>query len=592
MNFEKRKIKILLKWLYACAALICCYFTLKQLRRYSISLRYICMLLCVLSFVRMDMVEDKVRKVFDRPWKKLLEALLEIWGVFAMTGMYYFYNPFSTPIFTKRYPGLLYLILTCIWVRPLMRMILAFLIKGGENIAIGGHKTGNMIKIRLGLIGFMIVLCIPFLIAFNPAISSPDSRYCFHSAHALWDDGFSMLDWHPPFYVFIMSLFLKVCDSVSFLIVMQYIFFAIVFVDGIIFLYRCGFSKKLLGAFYFFIAFSVNHLIMLTTLWRDVPYMISIMWLTILLMKYVMRHEIYQGKWGWYVQFVIALVFTAFFRQNGILPAIAVIVILPIAMKFTKRIVISCIVCVMLMVSVKGPLYDFMNVIPAPQEKFVPLANDMMFSYYMGYPVSEDVMEVINKVTLGDPDNFLFNPYYVRVITDAEPSGYSVLEFMKIYGKNIIDNPRMMAAAVVLRSSAAWSIVRPWDEHATCANYLGEINYEEEGKYTYPLRRENELTRVLTSICTWINLNSILNPIYWRVGIYNLFILFTMTITFCCRVKRKLFYMLPFIPISTNVAGIIIASGWSDYRIYWPSMAVGLFLMFFFLHERRTQEQA
>ena len=589
------KKKDLLFRLYAVLAIGSCFFTLSQLsrrnyRQYSIGLCFFCLVICLYSVLKLQLIEKLIREIFDRPWKKIIRVLLEIYGAFAMTGMYYFQTEYSTVVWGKRYPEILYFILTYCWVRPVIDLVMALFVKAESFISYNEHSVN--IKSRLILIIIMMAPCVPFLVAFNPAITSPDSRYCYMAAHALWEPGFSMLNWHPPFYVFIMSLFLKIYNSVSYLIVVQYICFSLVFVDGIIFLYRCGYSKKAVGTLYIFVAFSVNHIILLTTLWRDVPYTISILWLTILLMKYIMRYEIYKDKVSWYIQYIFAVIFTAFFRQNGILPAVVIIIIFPFVVRFAKKVLLSSLICVLLMGMVVGPLYDFMNVIPAPQQKFIPLANDIMLSYYVGEPVSEDAMEVINKMTANDPDNYTFSPYYVHFLSNYEPSGYSVPDFMRIYIGNIIDNPRMMLAAIALRSSAAWSIVRPRDEPATCANFLGEQVYE-QGSYPdewiYPLRKENVLTDILTIVCKGINSVPVLNVIYWRTGIYNLLMLLVAGITFCSSKKQRIYHILPFIPILVHFVCIVFASGWSDYRIYWPSMPVGMFLLFFFFYNRKRQ---
>ena len=44
----------------------------------------VCGLLCVISVLRSGAGADRIKKVFDRPWKKILQALLEMYGTFAM----------------------------------------------------------------------------------------------------------------------------------------------------------------------------------------------------------------------------------------------------------------------------------------------------------------------------------------------------------------------------------------------------------------------------------------------------------------------------------------------------------------------------
>lgn len=571
-----------LKVIYAVAALVCCYLTLEPLAGHiSRSIRMVCGLLCVISVLRSGAGADRIKKVFDRPWKKILQALLEMYGTFAMVGMYVLPSGIEPDV---KYPAWFFFILAFFWMHPVMKCFIAFLIKTGDTVSVERHETG--LKARFLLMGIVLLPCMVFLAAFNPAITTSDSVYCFEAAHQLWQPDFSMQDWQPPFYVFVLNLLLKICDSITFLIVLQCVCFAIVFVDGILFFYYCGFSKKVLGLFYLFIVFGVSNIIQLVTLWKDIPYMVSIMWLTLLLMKFVMMPGKYAGNTGWYIQFVIAVIFTAFFRQNGILPALAVIILLPVVTKFSKKAVTACILCILLMAAVKGPLYRFMNVIPHPPLKFFSLSNDIMYSYYMGDSVSEEAMELINKITDDVPDDFAYNPYWVNYNPD-EPDGYSVMEFLKLYMKNFFEHPRMAVKAVLTRNSVIWSIVKPVDEVAGCVNCL--LDHPSHSPDLFPRRAENQLTHILEDFCKWFTERMILYPFYWRTGIYNLLIVCMAVITFCTEAGKKLWNLMPYVPISVNLAALFISSGWTDYRYFWPAMTISLFLFFYFLYSRSGQ---
>lgn len=595
------------KYCYMLMAVICCYATLRPLsisEQVSESMRILCYILCLYSIYKSDTVSDALNKAFDRPWKKALQILLEIYGTFAMTGVYLLHTNIAYEVY---FAPKIYCIASFIWVCPIMKYFMAFLIRLGDSLNLSEHEA--KLSTRFILMGIMMIPCMLFLIAFNPAITSPDSETCFDMAHKLWQPGIGFRDWHPPFYILTLNLLLKIWDSISFLIVLQYICFAAVFVDGILFLYQCGFSKKKLGLFYIFITFGVNNIIQLTTLWKDIPYTISLMWLTLLLMKLVMRHDVYQNKRSWYVQFIIAIIFTGFFRQNGILPALAVIIMLPAVTKFSKKIIASCIICVLLILAIKGPLYKAMNIVPSPQLKFISLANDIMFSYYTGSSVSEEAMEMINKITGNDPDNWTYNPYYV-IYNANEPSGYSVAEFLKIYFKNIIQNPRDMVMAVAVRNSIIWSIARPHDERAGNVNRLTDYHTYSPSAYAktqayeigmvfsdgyaylphvYPERKNNGLTEALTVLCDWIRENTVLYLFMWRNAIYNMMLFVMSFIAFCTQKKQKLLHMMPYVPVLVNLAALFIASGWTNYRYFWFSMLISLFLLFFFMYERRMQ---
>lgn len=72
------------------AALLCCFLTLKQFPgQITRKIRFICYALCLLSLCKRETVAAGLGELFDRPWKKILLAVLEIYAVFSATGAYF-----------------------------------------------------------------------------------------------------------------------------------------------------------------------------------------------------------------------------------------------------------------------------------------------------------------------------------------------------------------------------------------------------------------------------------------------------------------------------------------------------------------------
>lgn len=533
--------------------------------------------LLIYSFYRLRVNTDKVYIFFSKPWHKIVLFFLEAYATFSVTGMYMLDSSVEYGVV---YSNIVYFILSYIWIRPVVFLMLSLLFslecKDKTNI-IRLEKTST----RIILICFIMLPCILFLIAFNPAITSWDSEFFYDHARRIGEPDFSMSDWHPPFYVFILSILIRICDHPSFLVILQCLYFSTVFVDGILYFAGKGISKKILAVIYCFIAFGISNIIQMVTIWHDIPYMISILWLTILLIKYVLDTKRYENRWGWYLQVVIALVFTALFRQNGIMPVMAVIIFLPVVFKKWKKMLAVSVFSFLMIVLVKQPLYKEMGVYDAPQLKFFALANDILYCYYNGDEISDEAMEIVNKITFYDPENFEFSANYV-MYNGAEPSGYSVTEFLKIYMDNVIRNPRDALMAVLIRNSVLWSIAKPQDEIAGLVNYLGERNTYEIS--VYPFRQPNILTEIFSDVCNVVSDNSVLFILYWRTGLYHLFLFFIMGV-FITKIEKEkgLIYMIPFVPAVMNLTALFIASGWSDYRYFWPSMSMSLFLICYFI---------
>lgn len=558
------------------AVIACCLTTIQLSGQISESLRILCYILLFFSFSGWKGRLGRVYLIFYKKWHRCVLFLLEIYSTFAVTGMYILD---SSVEYEMRYPDILYMVLSYVWIRPVVILIMDTLLSINKE-GIQKKDSKETIYTRIILICVILLPCAVFLIGFNPAITSPDSEYCWDLARRIGAPDLYIDNWQPPFYVFILSLFIRVCDSVTFVIAAQCIFYAVIFVDGILFFYKIGISKRILAFIYCFTAFGISNIVQLITLWKDIPYLTSMMWLTILLMKYILDREQYANKKGWYIQMIIALIFTAMFRQNGILPALGVIVLLPLIVGEYKKMIMVSIISIGCLLFIKYPLYDAMHVKEVPQLKFFSLANDIMYSYYQGDSVSEEAMEIVNKVTSNDPDHYEYSAYYVKY-NNEEPTGYTAAEFIRIYIENMIRNPRDTCMAILMRNSDVWSIARPADEVPGCVNYLGEFNTSPEK--LYPFRQTNFLTAAFTKLCGWVTNNSVLFILYWRTGIYNLMILFMIIILMIKRGKyRRFLYILPFLPVCMSILALVISSGWSDYRYFWPGMTISLLLFCYF----------
>ena len=427
---------------------------------------------------------------------------------------------------------------------------------------------------------YFLAILIPsmlFLIAFNPAITSTDSEGNFNSAHLLWTPGYTLKDSHPPFYIFMLNCMLRIVDSISFVIIINDLYFSYVFYCILLYMYKNGVTKKHLIFIYLFCVLSISNLLQLATLWKDVPFTISLIWLTFLLIEYVESDE--NVKPTWYIKYVIAMIFTALLRQNGILCAAALIMIMPFVCMKRKNIIISTCCVVLLFILIKGPLYTAMGVIPAPEDKFPALTNDMMNAYYRGNKVSSEVMEIINIRTDNNPDQYEYSPFYVNGGTNIE--GISLVQFLRIYIVNFFDHPRDTFMAILERNTPLWSIPKPKKESRIRIAYTGE--YHKLQVQRYPYRRNNFLTDIFVEINNVLSKNIIITYIiYWRAGIYNLLI-FIMFAIYIMRKQSRFIKLVPFVPILFNLLSLAIASGWGgNFRYFWPAVIISVLLLYYF----------
>ena len=64
-----------------------------------------------------------------------------------------------------------------------------------------------------------------------------------------------------------------------------------------------------------------------------------------------------------------------------------------------------------------------------------------------------------------------------------------------------------------------------------------------------------------------------------------------VVITLCIQKEKRLRFLIPYIPILGNLFSLLVSSGWTDYRYYWPSMTIGLLLLFYFFYNTRRARE-
>ena len=82
--------------------------------------------------------------------------------------------------------------------------------------------------------------------------------------------------------------------------------------------------------------------------------------------------------------------------------------------------------------------------------------------------------------------------------------------------------------------------------------------------------------------------NSLIFIFAWRTGIYTLFLLATLLYAF---LKKRPLSILLFLPVIFNVFALYAASGWTDYRYFWPIAVMAVFIVPFMCIYVNTEQE-
>jgi hypothetical protein len=221
------------------------------------------------------------------------------------------------------------------------------------------HRKGKLPK-RFAWLAYMLPMVLAWgftLLVFWPGIMSGDSM-------TLWNQNLvsEYSDWQSAFYAVTLAGLMKIWYSPAFISILQILSFAFLVAWGLKALQDEGVSKIVLWAVSLLFAISPINNLYANTLWRDIPYALAVMWLTVIAVKIYLNQGKWVTGWGW-VWLGVSAFLIAILRQNGIPVAFALLVLLPfIYRKYWKQLAGSLLLCLALFLFMKGPVYTWLNV--------------------------------------------------------------------------------------------------------------------------------------------------------------------------------------------------------------------------------------
>ena len=196
---------------------------------------------------------------------------------------------------------------------------------------------------------------------------------------------------------------------------------------------------------------------------------------------------------------------------------------------------------------------------------YIGLCQDILGAYYAGGEVAESTLQMINVMTSYNNAEYVYNPTraYQSYDLDIEPK-----KFIRNYLDTFIKNPVTMLRAVIDREDAIWDIFKGEDAR------LGTVNFTEtqDGVENWNTFHDKRIYRSLyeyTSIETAYTAKSQwLSAIEWRCGLFTL--LGMITLVYLMIQKGFCRYLLIFFPVFGHILSLLLSTGWSDFRYFWP----------------------
>jgi hypothetical protein len=217
------------------------------------------------------------------------------------------------------------------------------------------NKVKQLLWLRYSLVFFSTTFI--YWMAFFPAVMSYDSV-------AQWNQILSekFTDYHPAIHTITMWLITRIWQSPAIITFTQISFFSIASGWGFSILQEdLKIPPKITMTLCALYAISPVNGIWVVTLWKDIPYSIAILTLTLMLMKMLIT----QGQWlekNWGGLAIAALPVT-FFRHNGLVVSFGLLVLLLLTYRKQYKYILAILLSLLLAwFVVKGSIYSFFEV--------------------------------------------------------------------------------------------------------------------------------------------------------------------------------------------------------------------------------------
>lgn len=441
-----------------------------------------------------------IEKKYNRPMILCLILLLAVIGTIAIGGSRAFFVPpdFETSMIPLR-NRIDYFFRLVLWWIPVILAGIGLLEIIPATVILKKRKRPCNLTILL----FILISCVWFnyLWKYWPGILSYDSVNQWKQAQGM----IPLTDWHPVFHTLCIRFAALLYPSPAAYCILQILFGALV---------SARFFSWLLDRLNpflvcpFILLFVVNPVngIHMITVWKDIPYAISILWVVFILAR-LLANEKEDKSYLFYLETIVALSMMCLFRHNGTaLYCIVLFVFCAIALR--KKLIKYMLVC--LSSALLVPMVNFCIRVTVNPEKTdvsniqasTTMINDFLSVYYLGGNVPEKALDLIQEnMDLVDKIHFSYfdAQFGWRYVYLHDGVHYPWL------GKDLFHNPLLpeyiklpfyapkeFIQAFFMRTEIIWTLHEYDNGGVILKNYMGDESFYNELGLTRRLPNFNQ----------------------------------------------------------------------------------------------------
>lgn len=528
------------------------------------------LIILLVSLKNRTKIYQFINEQFNTKSKKISLFVLYAYAAFSLVGHRSFIFPLDNEIKLKQ---IIIYALALIFFVPIINSVIYYIHKAKSIICKCERKisTGKFVFV---LISILLVPSALALIAFNPGISSPDTHTTMvENAKNIH----GMFDWHPFFYSLLTRKIEQVWDSTYAMILFQWTMYIYVIVELLVYLRSKKINEYFLIGICIFIGFSPANYLQINTIWKDIPYTMSLLWSFVIISKLTIDKELYKKKLFIYLEFIIALAGVYLFRKNGIVTFwLILICLIPLLLRNIK-LLYSSLACLAIIFIIQGPLYNHYEVKPSGTKGiYIGLGQDILGVHFGKGSLSENAMKIAQELTNNKLDQYVYNPTWSNISYDTT---IIPKDFILAYIDTFTHNPILMTKAIIAREDAVWNIFPGQGSTLGCVNVQSSLDqYDNSWKDMknswiehYPEHQHSFATDIVSKFSNYIAREPLFNAVIWRIGLFFLIGIIICSTMIIIDKQSILNVIIPlFSPVISHIIGLILSCGWSDFRYFWP----------------------
>ncbi|SDN35080.1 hypothetical protein SAMN04487897_102602 [Paenibacillus sp. yr247] len=442
--------------------------------------------------------------------------------------------------------------------------IVIFSITNNKIMEITYASDTSKMKVLMYALPFFIISQIYWL-SFYPATMSPDSI-------DQWNQTITgnFTGSHPIFHTFYIWIIKKIWGSPASVALVQIIICSLMIGYISYYLEKIGIKRRVVLLINLIYSINPVNNIMSIALWKDIPFSLCLLLITILLLKLYISDGLWLKSVKHQSYLIITLALIYLFRHNGVISVLGSIIILFLLYKkYWRELLKISLFIVVIIVSVKLIISFIFNATPGPTY------GSMAFQLHqVGTMVHSDVVltnkekNVLEKIMplkyWAGGDNYAkYDVGYVLFnnIFNDHTFKENKNEFLKTWIELVLRNPKIAFNDWTSMTSLIWQIKQPNDGYTSTA--ILDIYPNELGlKQTSLLPNTRDILMKIVGFTS----SSEHNWMFWRPAI-SIYLMIFFGFLFVRRNTYKAIII--FVPILAQIAGIMLVIPAQDSRYFY-----------------------